>query len=119
MEELIQKSVVRRDGKQKTFRAGDKITIWTYLNGFKRSDLLGEATYELGVRTIDKNFCMMGKYLSLPNGTDSIGWLSVRYDAEFDETEEVFICERDLRGWKEIDSDPAQGNTYYNFVYWE
>jgi hypothetical protein len=119
MEALEQKSVVRKSGKQKTFHRGDKVTIQTYLNGFKRSDYVGEATYELGVRTIDKNFCMMGKYLSAPTGEGSIGWLAVRYDAEFDETDEVFICERDLRGWKETDENPATGNTYYYVVCWD
>jgi hypothetical protein len=104
MEELIQKSVVRRDGKQKTFRAGDKITIKTYLNGVRPSDYCGEATWELGVRIVE-------------NG--KIGWRAVSYDAKLDDTYDTFIPERDLRGWKEIDSEPAQGNTYYNFVYWE
>jgi hypothetical protein len=119
MELLEQKSVVRKCGRQHTFKRGDKILIQTYLNGLKPNDLLGEATYELGARTIDKNFCMMGKYLSLPDGPDPIGWLAVRYDEEFDEWDEVFICERDLKGWKEIDPDPKEGNTYYYVVCWD
>lgn len=113
MEALEQKSKMRKGNHSRTFNRGDKVKITAYWNVIKPSDISDISHYVLGVRTIDKDFSMMGKYLSAPKGNNSIGWLAHRIE----DGSEVFICERDLVGWKEEfygeSGDPTPDVQYY------